>query len=60
MPPLRSPWTTGAGVACLAFAAFMVMRSPKLLETEEGWGRVAVPLAAGVGLLKAADEKGSR
>jgi hypothetical protein len=57
MPPMRNPWTTGAGLACLAFAALMVLRSPHLMESEEGWSRVVVPLAAGIGLLKAADER---
>ncbi len=55
----RNPFTTLAAVALFAVAALMIWRAPHLLDTTEGWTRVAVPLAAGVGLLKAADEKGA-
>lgn len=61
MPKLKSPsdpYTTVAAVVLFAVAALMVWRAPHLLDSPEGWTRVAVPIAAGVGLLKAADAKG--
>jgi len=55
----RDPYTTVAAVVLFAVTALMVWRAPHLMDTAEGWTRVAVPLAAGVGLLKAADAKGT-
>ncbi len=55
----RDPYTTITAVVLFAVAALMIWRAPHLLDSPEGWTRVAVPLAAGVGLLKAADSKGS-
>lgn len=54
----RDPYTTVAAVALFTVAAMMFWRAPHLLDSAEGWTRIAVPLAAGVGLLKAADAKG--
>ena len=55
----RNPFTTYAALALFGLAALMIWRAPHLMDTPDGWTRVAVPIAAGVGLLKAADAKGS-